>query len=195
MTAAYYRALLTMTNHDEFDKLMGLLESAPNPLAIKSSQFEELLDIEDEPEDEFDGALPLALPAIPPGEVPRGDVLLFNRMAVVAARGAFHHSVVDLRSEWVGRFGGKEFKIYFGNCSHSSGKQRAFIACRNRNHVACFKNRQLDMFPNARTCCAWLLAWAKAGVSKGPEFTKEAHRFYEPADGEVTAELDSIQEV
>lgn len=55
--------------------------------------------------------------------------------------------------------------------SHASGQPRAYIACPNRAHKACFKYRQLNRDPSRAETIGFCVAWAEMG----PNLSREEH--------------------
>ena len=79
--------------------------------------------------------------------------------------------------------GWTHLKVHFDRWVHSSGRQRAFIACKKHNGD-CRRYQFVDNFPSRNHCCAWLMEWAiAADLFPDPE-DRESHLQYE-GDEEV----------
>ncbi len=50
-------------------------------------------------------------------------------------------------------------RVYFDNCTHSSGRRRAFICCRAPGRGRCDKYYFLDKFAGQPHAAAYLFAW------------------------------------
>ena len=87
--------------------------------------------------------------------------------------------------------------VKFDNWSHSSGKRRAYVVCKNTDHEiiiaaedgtlktrGCFKYRTLDGFSSIKTCCAYLHAWHTCGQG---HVDQPAHILFEPSAAQVSA--------
>ena len=66
--------------------------------------------------------------------------------------------------------GGESVSVYFDTCSSRSGRQRAFVNCRNRDHDVglaggCRLYRYIDTFDSDSHCAAFLVAWALSSNS------------------------------
>lgn len=75
--------------------------------------------------------------------------------------------------------------VHWDNCSHASGKQRAYIKCVCTHHSACFRYRQCDLERDPRRLVAWLLAWAVVGARQGQAWCKADHKAYQPEEEEI----------
>ncbi len=93
--------------------------------------------------------------------------------------------LVDIRSSHRAVVGGVECTAHFDNCSHSSGRQRCYIACKVRHHSACFRYATLDQFPNSEHAIAWLIAWKVKAIEAPDTFTKADHKKHQPTEADV----------
>lgn len=59
--------------------------------------------------------------------------------------------------------GNQQLRIYFDNCSHSSGKLRAFCVC--RKHERCTQHIQVETAGSRKAAIARLVAWLKWGLT------------------------------
>lgn len=78
-------------------------------------------------------------------------------------------------------YAGVDFRIYYDNCSHQSGRQRAWVVCPDTGHSRCFRYRFLDSFPSGAHCEAFLIAWAHPAVD-GSLRREEHQRFIPTVD-------------
>ena len=58
---------------------------------------------------------------------------------------------------------GVSVRILYDRCSHSSGRQRAWAVCPNRNHDRCLRYQILDMHESDRHLRSYLAAWCVLG--------------------------------
>lgn len=68
--------------------------------------------------------------------------------------------------------------VRFDGWSHSSGHQRAYVACANPQHEACFRYRQVRSFQSRPELVAYMFAWSHAGL--GLERSAHVSQTYEP---------------
>ena len=143
-------------------------------------------DVEDDNED----APLLALPAPPPPKsVAQKDAEHMQRLVTSMMRGIRHSSATMVYRTTIRN---KEFAVHVDNCSHSSGKQRAYVACPVAHHAACFKYSIVERFPNVEKCACWLAAWARGAVDKDKKFTKEKHKTFQPLEFDIEAAQEAL---
>lgn len=131
---------------------------------------------------------PLAAPGVPAiadGDAPEDqDQLMIEDLADVDAVGVgdhalpvLDHAVVVGQGQVIREIDMREreangFTIKYDGGSHSSRIVRAYIKC--KAHSRCFKYRQINLDPDAKTRHAQLLAWAGCG----PDVTRIEHVDY-----------------
>ena len=165
---SFYKCLLDLSQ-DRLDELM----QCPDLPQMLESDFASYLRggaltvgaaaLEDESLDGDDNVVEGAR-ALPPGVVPRMPALL------------------ELHEFQIG-----DVKISFDNWSHSSGKRRAYVRCRNEDHHVerwCGRYRTIDGFSCVRECAAHLHAWLVYGEDRP---THDRHKFFFPTDAQVAA--------
>lgn len=187
MPQAYYKALLSLPA-SKMQAIADIIEQTPHIKRIRDSEFAALLDgCEGVPEREEgpEGQHMLAvLDAPSPAEV---DAQRVHRIAASVLRG-LPAEFVDIRSCMVATSANRTLRVNFDNCSHSSGKQRAYIACPAPHHSACFKYSVVERFESNEDCAAWLMAWADHARSQpAAEFNKRAHMSFVPDAQAVAA--------
>lgn len=196
MPDAYYRVLLNLKDARQVDALQDLLDGSPDIKALREAEFSSLLSSVPETASAADGGddnqddAPLALewgPANP------ADLERAHRIASAVLRGLPSASV-DLRQCFAAGAQGRRIKVHFDNCSHSSGKQRAYVACPSPHHKACFKYSLVEKFETAESGVAWLAAWAEHARDQPAAFTKAAHMRLQPSAASVAAMLRTVQE-
>ena len=79
----------------------------------------------------------------------------------------------------------KMLKVNFDFWSHSSGLQRAYLACPYHKEDRCIKYRFVHLHPSYSHCTAWMLAWAEMGGRLG--CGKHDHLAAEPDAAAVQA--------
>ena len=196
MPESYYKALIQLHTAADLARLVAILDRAPAVASIGDSPFAALLgkDHDDDTGDDTDGENVLPALLDDPCLVP--DVQATHRLAAAVLTG-LPADRADLRSTWSTPPGDNAMKVMFDNCSHSSGKQRCYIACprKNKGHPACFKYATCELFPSEERAAAWLCAWADGAVGKdGPEFDKEWHKKFEPLPADVERFLAVIRQ-
>ena len=77
--------------------------------------------------------------------------------------------------------------VHFDNCSHPSGKQRAFIGCPRQDHNHCYRWKNVELCPTTDRIIAELTAWAQLGVQNGAEYSKDDHIRDFPLESNVVA--------
>ncbi len=87
------------------------------------------------------------------------------------------------------RLGYPTVDVHLDMCSHASGHQRAYVACKHPGHVACFKYRQLGTFPSTAACFAWLYCWALLAPQC---VSKEEHKWAFPLESDVAETLAEL---
>ena len=187
MPESYYKLLLRMGGPRDAKELLALLEGAPNPKMLSDQLFAQLLPAVEAVGNMQDAdGLPQNLPAML--DMPRDaaavqeDVARVHRMAAQVLR-AIPADMIDFRSTMACSDGGFPVQAHFDNCSHSTGKQRGYVACPVAWHSACFKYTIVDKFESHKHAAAWLTAWARHAVSQTPDiFSKTDHGKFNPAD-------------
>ena len=85
--------------------------------------------------------------------------------------------------------------VHLDNCSHSSGKHRAYVAGPVKWHSACYKYSIVERFESLAHVSAWLTAWARYAATRSPaDFSKEQHKAYVPSEEEWRALVPRMQE-
>ena len=203
MPESYYKLCLRMRGPADAKALLALLDKTHDVKQLPDQEFAKLLPMaervtEVEAVAEDDG-LPRNLPALldMPKETSTAaqvDIDRVHRMAAQVLR-AVPASMVDLRSTMRCADGNLRVNVHFDNFSHSSGKQRAYVACPVRSHTACFKYSIVERFESPAHVAAWLTAWARHAARQPESFTKEDHKGYEPPRTEWEALVPQMQEV
>ena len=97
---------------------------------------------------------------------------------------------LDLRRPPV-RYG--DAVVYYGGCTHTSGKQRVFACCDNEaQHGRCQKYRFLDHHPSDEHAVAWLFAWHAASHAMASRVGPLGHYSYVPREDEIKLWLDRL---
>jgi hypothetical protein len=199
---SYYNGLLTLQSAAALAKLQELIDGTHDVSSLTDTQFSELLPrqgtglalkedaLASTDKDHFD--VLAALTDRPRDE--QRDVETMQRTALAVLRSIPHESV-DLRGAMMCKVAGRSFTAHLDNCTHSSGKQRAYIKCPNTNHTACFKYGIVDQFDSIKHACAWLIAWAAHAHGKGAEFTKLDHMRFKPSDSDCRVVFDIVEDV
>ena len=86
--------------------------------------------------------------------------------------------------------GSRDVRIYYDNCSHQSGKQRAWAVCPDRTHARCFRYRFIESFASPTACEQFLTAWAYSAVLR--PCSRKEHQDRIPSDAEVADILAQI---
>ena len=201
MTESYYKLLLRMKGSADARALLALLDKAKDVKQLPDRDFAELLPAAEadtwRDKDEGDDGVPEPLPALldlPKKPTEELDIAKAHRMAVQVLR-AVPARMVDFRSSWCCDDGGLKIQIHFDNCSHSSGKQRAYVACPAKWHRACFKYSIVENFASDTHVAAWLTAWARHAAEQTPEtFSKEQHKGFAPIDATWQALVPHMRE-
>ena len=187
LTASYYNSLLHLKSVD-FHKLVSLMNEQQNGVAVCDKAFAELVPgtIDEE------AAAPIVheLPALISQEQQDIHTLHINAIAVL---GGNADNAVDLSKLVETHYQDHVFQVRFDNCSHSSGKQRVYIACPHDTHHACFKYSQVDLHASERHAVAWLCAWAHHCVPSQKGFSKEAHKTLVPSAAVLAEWLERVQ--
>lgn len=76
-------------------------------------------------------------------------------------------------------------RVHYDNCSHASGKQRAWIACPLRRHQACFRYMLVEKASSDDHLRAILTAWAFGALCRGESFDKAAHKMFQPSESDI----------
>ena len=170
-----------------------MLEGAADVRRIRDAEFAKML--KDAPSlPDFDGdadPTPLALLDAPvPAVGPAADMAMMHRIAANVLRGI---GTADITSKWECDVGGIAITVHFDGCSHSSGKQRAYVACKGGDHSACFRYATVDRFPSEQECVATLACWSVEPKKRPKGWTKEDHKKIDPSNAEVAALLPSVR--
>ena len=148
MKESYYKILLN-GKKDDLLALAALLHGADDMLALKDADFKclmsesdplpdaDMLALEDEPVPE--------LTDYEQGEQDESllDTVYLYRVGLAVLTGRPRASV-DISEAKSIDMHGRKVVVHFDNCSHSSGKQRCYIACPCRHHAECFKYSVVD---------------------------------------------------
>ena len=183
MPESYYKALVYMRSWADIGRLLVLMEAAPDLVSIRDAQFAELLSggctLSDDQDAGGEASEMLAFPDRP---ARLEDLQSLHRTAASILRG-IPHEMVDIRSSMPAILSGKKVLVHLDNCSHVSGKQRAYVACRSPHHQACFKYTVVERFGTAAEAVAWLAEWVLHAEEQPAAFTKENRKKYRPPDG------------
>ena len=196
MPDTYYRLLMCLDNTKSVQALTDMLERAADVTRLTDKAFQALLpevvgadtwvDDEEEPDPASCGLLHLKdkFPGPSGGKDRHEDIKRAHRIALQVLKG-IPADMVDIRCRWVSRKAGMdEVRVNFDNCSHSSGRQRAYVACPNKRHVACFRYTTVDLHTSPAHAAAYLLCWAEHARGKPALFSKQSHKDYEPSAAE-----------
>jgi hypothetical protein len=194
MPDKYYRGLLTLPTH-ALEPLLALADATYK--RATDAAFAQLLsdDIgaEDEEEDENELRAPPAVLALDDVEPDQRDIASISRIALQVLR-AIPAEMVDISSSAIVRAGQAHvIRVHFDNCSHASGKQRAYVACGVPHHVACFRYGVLEQWPSRAHAAAFLAAWVMRGLYAGPGFSKEDHKKFVPTEAQVNAMMRHVE--
>ena len=144
-----------------------------------------------EPEEADPAAVDVEMLALP--DVDPADIAAMRRTAI-ATLYAHSADMVDIRDTKFSTVNGRRVDVHFDNCSHSSGKQRVYVACPlKRNHIACFKYRQLEKFESTQHAVAWMTCW-HMWAHANPNSTKLQHAAHEPTPADVAAMLPNVSD-
>ena len=197
MHEQYYKLLLKLRKPADFLKLQQLQDDAVAPKAITDApEFTQLLaaikEVESDDETKAEGAQfpdpsELALPA-----PAAADVADLHKKAVVVLAGA-SGVVADVSSSWTAVVDGQQVRVHFDNCTHSSGHQRAYVACPlgRTTHPACFKYTQVNKHAGDEHAVAWLACWYRDALAN-PGKSKRQHRDFLLADADVREVLSTV---
>jgi hypothetical protein len=194
MTESYYRALIRARHARDIQRLLDLLDVAEDVRAIPDAHFigymedqtEGAEDDEADPGDNVLASLDMPAPSVQ-------DLQSLHRTAAAVMRG-IPHEMVDIRATWTVSMEGRLVKVHFDNCSHSSGKQRVYVACLSPHHQACFRYSIAERFASAAHAAAYMAAWTAHAAEQPASFTKEDHKRYEPSDDLWTSLLPMVSE-
>ena len=202
MPDAYYRLLLRVDSSRSVQALLDLIGSAPNVEALTDKNFKELLPACDDGEGSGDDAgeedmgLPALkdmVPAIGRLRPTDADIAQSHRIAKQVLSG-IPASMVDIKTKWCRRFGGRDCYVHFDNCSHASGRQRAWIGCPHKFHHACFKYVYIDTYESPRECAAWLVEWSEHARGMPIEWSKQEHLRFRPPEEAWRLHMDEMRE-
>lgn len=188
MPDAYYRSLLQAKSTNAVKSLLALLDGSTDVRAMSNASFNCLKDIADftdkeATEEEARQAMP-ALLDDEPSASSRADMEHMHKSALAVLR-AIPSALVDMRAAMQAEIMGHTYRVHFDNCSHASGKQRAYIGCRHEGHSACFRYSIVERHPTMRRAAAVLISWAAHAADKPKSFTKEQHKRYQPEEVDV----------
>ena len=101
---------------------------------------------------------------------------------------------VDLRQTYRMR----DVAISLDNCSHRSGKQRAYVSCpRARNcptpHYGCYRYITIDEHRSVGNCVARLALWAEECNGKPDTWSKADHLGFQPSEAAVAAAVAAVE--
>jgi len=183
MTESYYKLLLRLRSRGDALALQALLDGAGQRRHLRDEHFAKLLPSSESKQAQqhfaVDG-IPENLPALldRPVDDSRAaqDIARVHRMAAQVLR-ARPSEMVDLRSTMRCADGLSRIDVHLDNCSHSSGKQRAYVACPVKWHSACYKYSIVERFENLAHVSAWLTAWGRYAATRSPsDFPKNCTR-------------------
>ena len=182
MPESYYKLLLRIRGPDDVRKLNALLNGPYD--TISDRRFAELLPPEEKPVHRggADDGAPHNQPMLL--DTPRGEELLdmarVHRMAAQVMRN-IPAAIVDLRGSLHCDDDGLRIVVHLDNCSHASGKQRAYATCPVKSHVACFRYTFVHLFDSVQHAGAWLTSWGRHAADQDPKvYTKENHKAHQP---------------
>ena len=197
MGEAYYKALVHLRSKTQLDKFLDILEATDDARAAADADFASIVtSFSAALGDEDEGEAQLGLEVVAAADMPRSfaeDLRAVHRIAASVLRG-IRHEMVDIRSVMAVTAGGRKHLIRFDNCSHSTGKQRAYISCPCQHHRACFKFSIVEKHASPAHAAAWPGAWAAQALHQPAGFTKEAHKRFLPPAALVEELMQSVCE-
>ena len=197
-----YHGLCTTTDPR---KLRALMDAADEPDSVNTT-FKQITGGDgNEALDDSDADVPppfAPVAALPPPCI-NSDVETMRKAALQVLR-ATPHTLVEMKEtatlEIINPQTGlpETITCHFDNCSHSSGKQRAYIACRDTGHKLCFHYRTVDNFPSLKHAAAHNFAWSLAvnhpdwGFN-GQRMSKQDHLRFNPKQEFVDKALAELR--
>ena len=204
MPDMYYRCLMSLSTAKQMLALTDILERTEDVRSLRDQEFKTLLSEEDgdsavwdDGPDERDptafGVLALRDHPAGPGKANDADIRRVHQIAQQVLKG-IPAAMVDIRSRWRSVDEDRLGVVHFDNCSHSSGKQRAYISCPLSHHKACFRYTTVELHESPGHAAAYLCSWANYARDKPVTFTKEKHKNHNPSDADVATLLSSMRE-
>ena len=192
LSDSYYKALLSLKTKQDVLALNALLSGASNMKQLTDKAFAALTrsgegDEADEEGDDLSARDAAILEPLMPLPAPALQGARSMHAAALAVLRGVPRGSVDLTDSRGATFGGVTYRAHFDHFSHQSGRQRCYIACPNKQHVACFKYGFVHLFRDKEHIAAWQIAWARHAVGKPNSFTKKHHLAYVPSEEEVAA--------
>jgi hypothetical protein len=190
MKDSYYKVLLRLTSGKDLAKLDALMATAADVKALPDKDFAALLPEQGEEEpcgvevQDEDAVLAPLLDRPLQLQNTGADMNTLHSNASAVLRGLPRESI-DLRSSMTADVHDHRLVVHFDNFSHSSGKQRCYIACPSPFHKACFKYAVVDKFPSKELASAWLMLWADHARRQPRDFTKKDHERHVPGQEAV----------